>query len=403
VILDRYILRKLIGPFFYGLALIVFIFVMNLFFQMLGKIAGKGIPVMVVVEYFALNLAWILALAFPMAVLVASLAGFGGLSAAGEITALRAAGVSPTRLLIPSLIAGLVLTAWVGWFNNNLLPEMNHRTKLLMIDISRKRPSLSIEPGIYNFGMPNYVLLAQQVDPAGGGLGNVTIYDERSGPGQRTVIAAHRGRLTFDPGAEVVALTLWDGEIQRPSDREPGGYEQTLFDSALFRVPAPGMVLKRGESGFRGDRELSAGEMLKRIGELRASPGIDYDRRREAAYLVEIHKKFSIPAACLVFVMLGVPLGILAHKGGIGVAGGLSLLFFTIYWALLGAGEDLADRLLVSPAIAMWTPNAVLGIVGVWLWRYSRRHTALPGVRWLAKRFARLFRREESTPLAEGE
>ncbi|MBM3327226.1 MAG: YjgP/YjgQ family permease [Calditrichaeota bacterium] len=394
MVLTRYIVREHILPFIFGLALIVFIFVMNLIFQMLGKVAGKGLPLMVVVEYFALNLAWILALAFPMAALVATLGAFGRLSADGEITALRALGVSPTRLILPTLFAALALTAWVGWFNNNLLPEMNHRTKLLMIDISRKKPSLSIEPGIYNFSIPNYVLLAQQVDPLAGRLSEVTIYDERGGVGKRAVITAKRGKLDFDPGLEQITLLLWEGQIHRPSDREEGGYEQTLFDSSLFRVPAPGMVLKRGESGYRGDRELSAGEMLKRVAELKSTATADnYDRRRIAAYMVEIHKKFSIPAACIVFVLLGAPLGMLARGGGIGVSGGLSLLFFTLYWALIGAGEDLADRLLISPAVAMWSPNVILAAIGIWLWWYARRHTALPGMRWVGQIVAKIIKK----------
>ncbi|MBU0691832.1 LptF/LptG family permease, partial [bacterium] len=85
-------MREFIPPFVFSLALIIFLFVLNLVFQMLSRIAGKGLPVTTVIEFFALNLAWMIALAVPMAVLVAVLSTYGRLSADGEMTALKSSG-----------------------------------------------------------------------------------------------------------------------------------------------------------------------------------------------------------------------------------------------------------------------------------------------------------------------
>ena len=157
------------------------------------------------------------------------------------------------------------------------------------------------------------------------------------------------------------------------------------------------MSLRRGASSYRGDRELSAGEMYQRIRELREKGTGKFDQRRIAAYLVEIHKKFSIPVACLVFVLLGTPLGVMAQKGGIGVAGAISLFFFTVYWALLVNGEDLARRQLIPPAMAMWTPNIILALVGFWLIGLAKRRTSLPAVGWIASAVSRLLRLDRTT------
>jgi lipopolysaccharide export LptBFGC system permease protein LptF len=87
-------------------------------------------------------------------------------------------------------------------------------------------------------------------------------------------------------------------------------------------------------------------------------------------YLVEVHKKFSIPFASIVFVLIGAPLGIAARKGSLGVGATLSILFFLIYWACLILGEDLADRRLLTPLLAMWFPNLLIGAAGFYLtWR----------------------------------
>ena len=94
---------------------------------------------------------------------------------------------------------------------------------------------------------------------------------------------------------------------------------------------------------------------------------METEKKRSAQYLVEIHKKFSTSAACLVFILIGAPLGIMARKGGIGTGIIYSLAFFVIFWVCLIGGENLADRLIISPELAMWAPNIIIGAFGVFI------------------------------------
>jgi lipopolysaccharide export system permease protein len=91
------------------------------------------------------------------------------------------------------------------------------------------------------------------------------------------------------------------------------------------------------------------------------------NKRQIDSYMVEIHKKYSIPFACIVFVLIGAPLGIITRRGGFGVAAGMSLGFFLLYWAFLIGGEKLADREMLSPFLSMWSANFILGLAGVYL------------------------------------
>jgi lipopolysaccharide export system permease protein len=84
-------------------------------------------------------------------------------------------------------------------------------------------------------------------------------------------------------------------------------------------------------------------------------------------YLVELHKKFSIPFASIVFILIGAPLGMMARKSGFSVSMAFSLVFFIIYWIFLISGEEFADRGLLSPAFSMWLPNLVLGPLGFFM------------------------------------
>jgi lipopolysaccharide export system permease protein len=90
-------------------------------------------------------------------------------------------------------------------------------------------------------------------------------------------------------------------------------------------------------------------------------------QRRVSGLKVEWWKKVSIPFASIVFVLLGVPLGIISRKGGAGVSIAISMSIFLVYWVLLIAGETLADRHLLSPFWAMWSPNALFLVIGLWL------------------------------------
>ncbi len=111
-------------------------------------------------------------------------------------------------------------------------------------------------------------------------------------------------------------------------------------------------------------------------------------------FLVEIHKKYAIPAACIIFVLIGAPLGIMAKRGGFTVGASYSVLFFIINWAFLIGGESFADKMLIHPAVAMWSGNVLVGIVGIILTVLMLRETqirfdAIPNF------FKRIFSRQK--------
>jgi len=94
---------------------------------------------------------------------------------------------------------------------------------------------------------------------------------------------------------------------------------------------------------------------------------IDNQVRYQNKLLVEIYKKYSIPFACIVFIFVGVPLGVKARHGGVAIGTGLSMFFFLLYWCFLIGGEQLADRRIIPPWLAMWSANIVVGFMGIWM------------------------------------
>lgn len=393
----RYILREFIPPFIFSLSLIIFLFVMNLMFQMLGRIAGKGLAWTTVFEFFFLNLAWMIALAVPMAVLVGTLTAYGRLSSDGEITALKSAGAGPQRLLLPALVMGLAAAALLILFNDRLLPQMNHRSRQLQADIRRKKPTMVLESGVFLSDIPGYVLIARDVNSQSSEVRDVVVYQEDD-PQFNVTISAKTGVLRYNDATEGFEFLLRDGQIDRVSRRTPAEFQATEFARGIFRIDAPDMALRRTESSWRGDRELNVAQLRDRIREIEAAD-TTHNRRDLNNLKVELHKKFSIPAASIIFAVLGSVFGQWVRKAGLGVSAGYSIFFFLVYWVFLISGEDLADRGRVAPWLSMWAPNIVFAALALlMIWRERKGELQLPIDRIRNALAERRARRSKANP-----
>jgi lipopolysaccharide export system permease protein len=124
---------------------------------------------------------------------------------------------------------------------------------------------------------------------------------------------------------------------------------------------------------------------------------LEYNDRTIDRYMVEIYKKYAIPVACIVFVLVGAPLGVMARRGGFGVAAGLSLGFFLLYWACLIGGEKLADRDIISPFLGMWLGNILIGLLGIYLTIRTLKETVVIDWTRLSRFVPKRFRGGEIT------
>jgi len=420
--LDRYLFGELLPPFTLSLVVLTLIFVVNFLIRSMDRILGKGLPLWVVIKLIVLNLAWMLALALPMSVLVAVLLAYGRLAADHEVTALRASGVALPRIMAPALIFALLVGAFTAYFNDRILPDVNHQARLLSSDIYRKRPDLDIVPGYFIEDLPEYNLRVDKVTPAG--FEGVMIFSKGDRQ-QQVSIFARRGRLTTK--GDWVILHLYDGEKHVLQVGKLGDYQREFFDSTRLAIKVSNLQLKHYRSSIRGDREMSISMMqakIKRyreriekvqrrmediflksplfkgdtlhsfaalldtvhlftpgqpkpeglnwrawnraVNQLRVQQKVLHSYRRQInKYGVEIHKKLAMPVACLVFALMGVPLGVMTRKSSAAIIAAMAMFFF--YWAFMIAGEELADRLVISPVTAMWTPDVLFGLLGIWV------------------------------------
>ena len=456
MIITKYILKNHLIPFLFSTFILIAVFLLQYLVKMADNIVGKGLSLWIILQLITYSLAWMLVLIIPMSVLVATLMAFGGMSQNNEITILKATGMSLYKMMIPPLIASVFLALLLVYFNNNIYPNANHAARLLLEDISRKKPTLSLIPGVFSQEVPEYSILAREIDQSKNEIKDVTIYDYSTLP-KVNIVTAEFGKIYFSSSQKKLIMDLINGEIHESNNNDPSDYRRLRFKRHKIALPADQFTFEESQpGGSRGDRELGANALLKIADSLKTIKNkysdelqkklsalilsvksgnksktgsvpftvalfprtrqkikadensfmnligrMDFNNKEIDRYWVEIHKKYSLPFACIIFVLVGAPLGTMMRKGGFGMAAGISLIFFLIYWAFLIGGEKLADRGLLSPFWGIWSANIFLGIFGILLMIKSARERVILNFDFAKKLIPKFIRNSFDTGTTE--
>jgi LPS export ABC transporter permease LptF/LPS export ABC transporter permease LptG len=369
-ILDRYVWKELVTPFLLGLFVFTFLLLIDRIFDLTDLIINKGVPVHLVLLLLVYISPAILVLTIPIGFLLAILVAFGRLSADMEVVALKACGISPLRLLRPVMIFGLGVAVLTGYLMIDSVPKTNYAFKSLVFDIVRTQASVGVKERVFNDTFGSFVIYVDEIAPDQVALRNVFVSDERK-PEEQRLITAREGRLLSDEVNRRVTLRLLDGSIHETSLNALQKYREVRFRLYDISLVLENPLVKQGDAP-KGDREMSLAELR------RATQDSTLLKGNPNPYLVEIHKKFAIPAACIVFSVLGVPLGIRAHRGGRWGAFVALLPIVLFYYVGLTLGENLGDTGRIPAWLAMWGPNLVVGGVAVYLLRANLRERPIP-------------------------
>jgi len=431
-------LRMLPAPFVGWLLVLMFLLVMQFLIKYLPQLVGKGLPVQVVVELIAYNLAYMMVLAVPMAALITTLMTFGRLAESNAWAVMKGSGVSFGQMVWPVYIVGILLTAGMWYFNTEIHPESNFRARNLWQDIRTAKPGFDLQAGVLYDELDEYRILVREIPPdRPNELRNITIYDYTDGSRYRTDITAEEGLLETSNNGRVLRLTLFRGEVHRRrpmSNDSVDRYERLAFDRHLMRISLDDLDFRRTDptEGTRTDRTMRTRDMVTLVDSLKMEvaakvlgieqlmarlgsgepsreqwksaqlapgiqtqgfdthelarnsargmrAGIESGRRtitwageKASRYEVEIHKKYSIALACLLFMALAAPLGLSIRRGGLGTSAMVAMFIFMFHWISLANGEKFADRGYMDPWLGMWLADIVTGIlallVTVYVW-----------------------------------
>ena len=361
--LDRYVIREVLAPFALALLVLTFILIIPFIIAQAETMIAKGVPWLTVALVMVTLLPASLGLTIPMSLLVALLIALGRLSGDREVAAMLACGISPLRLLRPALAVGVVAWAATTWVMVWAIPDANQTFREITLRLVADRAEGEVKPRVFFDDFPGFVVYVREV-PVTGGWNGVMAADTRD-PEHPVLFLAKQGRMLVDRDQRTIQMVLTDGTRHSTSTREVEGYEVVTFAESIVPLDPESVFPRAGPP--RGEREMSIPELRARAAALVA------EGRSPHNPIIEIHKKFSIPAACLVFALLGVAFGATHERDGkfVGIARGLAVIF--VYYALMWMGQALAQGGHVPAWLAMWLPNVVLGAVGVVLmWKHLK-------------------------------
>ena len=373
-LIDRWLLGELIGPLLFGIGAFTAVSLsVGAVFDLVRRIAESGLPLSIALQVLALELPSFLVLSFPMATLMASLLTYSKLSGNSELTALRSVGVTTWRMVLPALALALVMTLLTFGFNEAVVPHTLLQAKATrdqavgraVVGEDRERVSYSrydrvtLPDGSSERSLTHF-FYAQRLNQ--GVMEQVTVLD-LSQPGQRMMLTAEQGRWSD-------AEAMWEflnGRIYVVSDRGGESITSARFDRYLYPL---------GNQPLRVAQLPSDAEMLT-IGQARTAERLlreSGDPQAARKLRVRIQEKFSFPAVCLVFGLLGSSLGVRPNGRRSRSQGfGLSVLLIFGYYVVAFSFSAMGVNGALTPQLSAWLPVAIFLVIGAGLLRQASR------------------------------
>jgi LPS export ABC transporter permease LptG/LPS export ABC transporter permease LptF len=353
-ILDRYIARNYLGTFAMVLSAFWALYVLISFMDLFDDVQHNRVKGAVMVHYYAFSSPQFLHLLTPVGVLVAVLITFGLMARQNEITAIKAAGISVYRAVVPALALAFLTSVAMFEAAEYVLPPLNKVADRdynvikgrppMASTLNQHRWILGSDGRFYNF---DYFQAASREAPTT--LYGLSVYD----------VDAKEWRLRDRLYA---ARAVWDGvayNVERGWRRTfgPGGGFEAFHAARRTREIEPPTYFDREE---RASDTLSFGELKRHIASLEAL-GLDVTKLR-----VELHRKIAYPAVALVMTLLAIPFSFVVARHGALYGIAISLVIAIVYWTVIGVFDALGNNAYLPPALAAWVPNLIFASTGLY-------------------------------------
>jgi lipopolysaccharide export system permease protein len=314
------------------------------------------------------SLPYIFAFAVPMATLIAVLVTFSRLSLDNEITAMKAAGISFYQMIPPVAVLTACASLATFFLMAFILPRGNIGIQLKIVEIVQSRVQFALKERVFNSQFDGLVFFINKISPDGNRMQEVFITDERS-PKLTSTIMAEEGFVLNQPEEEQIIFRLLRGTIMMVD--ETMSQVQTInFRSYDFKVSMESLGIG-GEVFQKGARHLDIFELKNNLRSAKRGTR-DYNY-----LLLEYHKRLSLPFACLVMGFLAAPLGVQTGAASRFRGVVMGLVLFLLYYVCMSAGSALGEDGTLSPAITMWVPTVVFGILAIIMWVKTARESTL--------------------------
>ncbi len=353
-----YIFRELISPFLICFVFLTFIFLMTRILAITSMVINYHANLLSTITLIAYTLPRFMEFTIPMSVMIAVLLTFMRMSGENEILAIKATGISIMKLLPPVLIfclAGAILTMGTTLYG---VPWSKLSFKKKSMDIARSGIDMALEERRFNTQIKGIMIYVSQVDMNTRKLTDVLIEDRRTKNIQATA-AAPTGQIIVSEDENLYTIRLSNGMIHQVN------MDNNTSSTIYFGNYDINIDLHALTPNFSGEKKDIDEYSIQELFEELKKPA----RAEKGEILMLIHEKFSIPFACIFLGLVAFPLGIRSLSLRKSSGFGMGICIFLLYYFLLAAGWSAGESGTLPPLAAMWIPNFIMGIVGIFfLW-----------------------------------
>ena len=353
-ILRNYFLKEFLGPLFLVLGVVTFVMILGNLIKIADLIINKGVAITSVLKLFLLMIPSLLTYTMPISVLTAVLLSLGRLSRDNEIVAIKATGISLFRLILPLLIVGLILSLTLVVFNDKVVPYAHYTARKALVEVGVKNPTAALEPGVFIDSFEGCVLFIYGIEQ--NKLYNVRIYQPQGEDKPTRTIVAKRGEFIAVPEKNAIKLKLIDGTSDEPDPENPSNFYKLNFKTYFMTLNLAKMQDK--DKIAKKAKDMTIKELTQEIERVKR------ERIDPTPLLTEINKKIALAFSCFVFMLLGIPLAIISRRREKSINLGIAFVTIGIYYLLFLGAEALSLEHILTPNIAIWLPNLIIGLFG---------------------------------------
>lgn len=388
-LLQRYLFKELVSVFALSLVALLFLVLMGRGLQLRELFVGLDLGIGEMLYLFGCLTPFFLMLVLPIACLLSVFLTFLRMNSDRELIALKTGGIGINRMLAAPMafcIICFILTLLVSLHGINFGMS---RFRDTIMTIANTRARLVIQPGVFNQDIPGLTIFAKNVDLVNGELSQVVV-DDRTRNNISMNIVAPTGRIMTDQQRGELVFELKNGQLYRVSGEQVNiaGFNEYLVRISLNEI------FKGVNLGEVRPREMSWRQLLKNVRSYAQQPQTSENVLEYNKFMVEIHKRWVFPAACLVLGFLAIPMACSIEGLHRQFAAAFALILFFIYYSMQSMAMSIGESGVLPPAAAMWLPNAIFMIFAFWGYHLASRerfHFVSRAPRW----WRRLRRRKK--------
>ena len=259
--LDQFILKSFVGPFFAILAIVVFVLVMQFLWVYIDELVGKGLELKVILEFLMWGGFTVLPMAIPLATLLSSMMTVGDMGEHFELTAIKASGISLSRVLVPMTFVSLLITLGAFYVGDRVVPYAINQIYTMRDDISRTKSEIKIPTGTFYDGIDGYILRVERRDKATGMMYNIQVYDHTGNKGNNRITVADSGIIKMSKAKDYLTFQLFNGtNYQEENTRK---YRDTTLALQRIRFRSQEMVIPLENYAFQHSDSARYGEAVR--------------------------------------------------------------------------------------------------------------------------------------------